>query len=250
MAVPHGSSAVLLVNGFALTGFAKSAVLTPTQDALNATVFGLTAHAKLPGLKHAAFSAEMFFDNTTTTGSWDILKGLYSGQSPGVPAPAIISFFPNGAAVAAQAELIYANTMKLDQKTVVSDLELATIDTDAEEDAADHGASLHALGAETSFAFTGTAVDNAAATTNGGVGVVHVTAIAGAAKSITFKIQHSTDNSTWIDLVASFTAITAANNSQRVEVAAGTTIRRYTRVTAADSGTTSSCTFLAAFARR
>lgn len=248
MAVPHGSSAVLLVNGFALTGFAKSAVVTATQEALDKTVFGLAAKAKVPGLKHATFSAETFFDDTSTTGSWDVLRGLYSGQAPGVPAPATISFFPNGATVGAQAEMIYANTMKLDQKIVVSDLTMATIDTEAEQDAADAGASLHALSAEVGTV-NGTAVDNGAATANGGVGTLHVTAIAGAAPSVVIKIQHSTDNSTWVDLIT-YAAATAANTSQRTEVAAGTTIRRYRRIVCTFGGTTTSITFAVAFAHR
>jgi hypothetical protein len=77
---------------------------------------------------------------------------------------------------------------------------------------------------------------------------VHTTAIAGAAPSVVWKIQHSTDNSTWADLVT-FAASTAVG-FERVEVAAGTTVNRYLRAIRTFGGTTTSITSAVAFARR
>jgi hypothetical protein len=129
----------------------------------------------------------------------------------------------------------------------VSDLVKLSIELTSQKWAVEHGVSLHDLTAEVATG-NGTSVDNGAATTNGGVGVLHVTAIAGAAPSVVVKIQHSTDASTWVDLL-SFTAATAATK-QRIEVAAGTTINRHLREVHTFGGTTSSFTFNSAFARR
>lgn len=107
----------------------------------------------------------------------------------------------------------------------------------------DGGVVLHAFAAETGTT-AGASVDNGAATENGGVAHLHASAFSGT--SVTPKIQHSDDDSVWVDLV-SFSAVSTAT-SQRVEVAAGTTVNQYLRETR--TGTFSSCSFGVAFARR
>lgn len=82
-------------------------------------------------------------------------------------------------------------------------------------------------------------VDNGVATTNGGVAVLHVSALSGTTPSGTFRIQHSVDGTTaWTDL-ATFAAETAING-QYVTVAPGTTVNRYLRAAWVISGTTPS----------
>jgi hypothetical protein len=132
---------------------------------------------------------------------------------------------------------------------VVEDLIKITMKAEAVKDAVDYGVSLHPITAETAFPFTGADVDNTVATSNGGVASVHVFAIAGAGPNVVYKVQHSTNGSVWTDLVT-FTAITAANQSQRIEVAAGTTVNRHLRTTITNGGTTTSVTGLVSFARR
>ena len=107
----------------------------------------------------------------------------------------------------------------------------------------DQGFVIHGHGAETADG-NGTAVDRVLPTssTGGMFAVLHVTAYSGLT-SAALKIQHSTDNSVWADLVA-FTSVTAVGN-QTAEVAAGTTINRYLRVVTDVTGT-GSITFLAA----
>jgi hypothetical protein len=108
---------------------------------------------------------------------------------------------------------------------------------------------LHALGAETADG-NGTVVDRGASpitpTTRGLVAAIHVTAYA-SLTSAAIKIQHSTDSSTWADLVA-FTSVTAIG-SERVKVADGTTVNRYLRVVTDVTGS-GSVTFLVAAAPR
>lgn len=79
--------------------------------------------------------------------------------------------------------------------------------------------------------FTGTALDNGASSSDGGCGVVQIGAAfaLGGYTSYTVKIQHSTDNSSWSDLIT-FTTFTAMGG----EYAAVTgTVNRYLRATAA-----------------
>jgi hypothetical protein len=93
----------------------------------------------------------------------------------------------------------------------------------------------------------GTARDGAAATSNGGIGHLHVTAFSGLTNNIV-TIEHSVDGATaWATLVT-FTTTTGLT-SERVVVAAGTTVRRYLRVVDTVTGT-GSTTRVVTFARR
>ena len=104
-----------------------------------------------------------------------------------------------------------------------------------------NGVLLHVLGADSTSA-NGTSVDNAASSANGGRANLHVTAATGTGGTV--KIQHSTNNSTWVDLVT-FTASTAA--SCQTSTVTGT-VNRYLRAISTINST-SSVTFVAGFAR-
>lgn len=242
MAIITGNQAQLLLDGFNVHQFARSFSVSPVKDIHDSSVLGTTSRTKLSGLTHATASGEFFVDDTLTSGSLDVLKSKY-----GAAVAANIAFAPAGFALGNSVVLINAHEAGLDIKAVADDLEMITLNVEAAEDGAGFGVSLHALSAETSFPITGASVDNGAATTNGGVAVLHVTAIAGASPEVEYEIQHATDGATWVALL-SFGVL--ASGVQRAEVAAGTTIRRYLRVIAIEGGTTSSVTAVAAFARR
>lgn len=100
-----------------------------------------------------------------------------------------------------------------------------------------------------SAGFTGTALDNAASSSAGGCSVVQIGSgfTLGGYTSYTVKIQHSTDNSSWSDLIT-FTTFTALG----AQYAAVTgTVNRYLRATAAlvGSGTSPSIPISVMFAR-
>jgi hypothetical protein len=93
----------------------------------------------------------------------------------------------------------------------------------------------------------GTARDGGAATANGGIAQLHVSAFSGLTNNVV-TIEHSVDGSTsWTTLVtfATYTGLT----SERVVVAAGTTVRRYLRVVDNVTGT-GSTTRQVSFCRR
>lgn len=94
----------------------------------------------------------------------------------------------------------------------------------------------------------GTGVDNLVATADGGSAHLHITTASGTSPTFDGKVQHSVDNSVWVDLVT-FTQATAAT-SQRVEVAPGTTVRRYLRAIRTIGGTSPSFTVAISFARK
>lgn len=106
----------------------------------------------------------------------------------------------------------------------------------------DTGVSLYDLAAVTAGGNGSTHTD-AAGTSNGALATLHVPACTG---TLTVKVQHSTNNSTWTDL-ATFTAATGAT-SQRVVVSG--TVNRYLRASWTLTGTGAAATFTASLARR
>lgn len=92
-----------------------------------------------------------------------------------------------------------------------------------------------------SSASDGTAVDNSASSANGGNSILQVFSLASG--TATVKVQHSTNNSTWADLIT-FTAATGVT-SEIKEVSG--TVNRYLRVNS--SGTFSNLVLAVDFAR-
>ena len=90
-------------------------------------------------------------------------------------------------------------------------------------------------------AASGTAVDNGASSSNGGIGFVQGFSLTSG--TVVTKIQHSTNNSSWTDL-ATFTSITGPT-SEIVEVSG--TVNRYIRYNL--SGTFSTLSFAMGFSR-
>jgi hypothetical protein len=93
----------------------------------------------------------------------------------------------------------------------------------------------------------GTARDLTAETTNGGVAHLHVTAYSGLTSN-DITIEHSVNGSTSWAVLVTFAQVTGLT-SERVVVAAGTTVRRFLRVVDTVVGT-GSCTRAVTFARR
>lgn len=111
--------------------------------------------------------------------------------------------------------------------------------------AVDDGVILHPLAARTTDT-NGTTVDQTAGTTAGGQGYVQCTAYSGLTNAIV-KIQHSTDGSSWSDLIT-FATITSAPTAERVALASNATVNRYVRAMVDVTGT-GSVTFFVGFNR-
>jgi len=150
--------------------------------------------------------------------------------------------FPDLATIGQPAMIVNSNIQGFDVPASVKDTVSLNIDA-MPDDGVDMGVSLHDHTAETADG-NGASVNNLAATTNGGVASLHVTAFSGLTNNI-IKVQHSTDNSIWTDLVT-FTTVTGPT-FQRSTVAG--TVNQYLRAfwDVTGSGTN---TFVVAFARR
>lgn len=89
-------------------------------------------------------------------------------------------------------------------------------------------------------ATNGTSMDDTASSAFGAQFYLEVGAFTGT--DVTVKVQHSTDNSTFTDLVA-FAQVTAGQQGQRVVVSNATTVNRYLRVATVTTGGFTSAKF-------
>lgn len=208
-----------------------------TVDMVDVTTLCVNARDYLEGQEAGTFSFGGLVD-TVLTDLWTPLNALRQDDTDDA-----VSVAPNGYAIGQQMWIAEANLTQLEYATPVGDAVTFTagFQTNGRPDL---GVSLHDVVAAETAGGNGSSVDNAALSSNGGAAVLHVTGFTGT--SVTVKVQHSTNNSTWVDLVT-FTAATAAGG-QHIEVAAGTTVNRYLRATW--SGTFSSARFAVGFARR
>jgi hypothetical protein len=239
MAFSNAQQARLLINYAHLSGVTRGFNIALTVDALDVTTLADTAKQFLPGLRSGSLSLDMLLDTGSATGSqWDTLTTWQSTN------PTTVSVFPSGLTANNIAEL--ASTLQ----TQLTDSSQPTAPLSASLTGVVDGAVEHGVVVETLQAITvdttGTSIDCGAATTNGGVAHLHVTAYSGLTSDVLI-LEHSVDNSVWATL-GTFTTVTALT-SQRLVVASGTTVRRYLRVSDDVTGT-GSITRAVTFARR
>lgn len=243
MAFVHGKGAVVLMDKYDLSAYHNDVGWTQEVDAAETTAFGATDKAYIVGLGDGKVSASGLLDTTATIGGDVAYAALMKKAVNPVLLTSPVALALGGVALMAQS---VATSYEINGKVD------GVVETKAEfqvDDGVDHGIVLAAAKSVATATTTNeTSQDGAASTANGGVGQVHVTANAHDAGTV-IKVQHSTDNSAWVDLVTFTTVATTVTTAERIEVAAGTTIRRYLRATSTTSGT-GAVVYTVAFARR
>lgn len=232
----------VMVDQFDISPFLQKVSPQRVRDFAECSDLTSTSHEYTPTLRGGLFMLDGLYRSNDIAGT--TLHEIFA-QLP--ETQLIVTGYPDTRVAGKPALLMYADAVKYTLDSVVADLVKAQIECTSQKWAVEHGISLHDLTAETGTG-NSASVDHGAATTNGGVGVLHCTAIAGAAPSVVVKIQHSETGAVWADLVIFAPAVAATK--QRVEVAAGTMINRHLREVHTFGGTTTSIIHNVAFARR
>jgi hypothetical protein len=220
------------------SGFTRGFEVAHAIDMLDTTTILDTAMQFIPGTRTGTASADFLYDTVTTAGGQAAVLNSWAGT------PQVVSAFPNGATVGSECQLILANDANVTVQSQRASVVAATIQMQP-DGLLDVGVSLSdltAISADTN----GTTVDGGAATANGGVAHLHVTAFTGLT-SDSVIVEHSTNDSVWATL-GTFTSVTGTT-SERLVIAAGTTVNRYLRVRDDVTGT-GTCTRAVAFSRR
>lgn len=239
MALVHGKEAVILLSSYAMTPYLQNVDTSAEIDIPDTTTFGNTNRQRdVVGLIDGKASMSGLWDGAA--GAADELFASLVGNATAYP----LTIGRNGIAVGAKAEMLSVRQMSYKITSPVDGVCSISVDT-AGDGGIQYGVSLHALSAETTDT-NSASVDNASGTSTGGIGHVHLTALSGSSTpTLNVKVQHSTDNSSWSDLIT-FTALTAVG-SERKTVSG--TVNRYVRSLWTMTGSSLSFTFAVAFAR-
>ena len=244
MAFVAGKDTKILVGEENLSGFFRSFDLGAEAAVLETTVFGNADRAFIVGLRNGTLSAEGYFD--AAADAIDIELQALLGQVAGEP----LTLGPEGLVVPNRAYMISGKETRYSVTAPVDGVVAASADFQA-DGGIGFGVSLHDLVAETATG-TGTIVANGASTANGGSAHIHLTAVtAVGGDTFDVTIHHSTDNFAANDvLLATFAQFTTTKTSQRIIIAAGTTIEKDVRVDFTKGGAGSpSYTFAVALTR-
>lgn len=237
MAITHGKSTKVYLNGYNLTGILNKASGDFKQDVFPTPVFGLDSRPKIYGNEDGEVKLEGWLDNAVATATVlpDAMQAAGGSH---------VAYMPDGGAFGASAHCAYGHAAEYGEPTddapnkitatieSTTGLELAKVLVPFEDMTVSENGASH---------------DNGAATANGGAAFLQVFDYDGIT-SVDVKIQHSTNDSIWADL-ATFTQVTADRACERLLVAAGTTVHRYTRAVVTIAGVGSVEVF-AAFGRK
>lgn len=238
--MPFASAQVsrLYVGLLQFSGYTKGYNLAYQSEMLDVTVLTSTSKEFIPGQESATFNVDMLLDNAATASSQFGI--LYTAKST----PQVVTLAPSGTTRGAETWQVQSNELNFNTSAAVGDVVGVTAAFQS-DGLVDPGV---VLDPETAITIdtNGTSVDNTAATSNGGVAHLHVTAYSGLTSNSVI-IEHSTNNSVWTTL-ATFTLVTGTG-SERLVIAPGTTVNRYLRIRDDVTGT-GSCTRFVSFARR
>lgn len=235
----HGKNTVLFVNGADLTRYFNEASVSQSVETAETTAFGDDDKTYITGLADGTMSGSGMFDGQA--GAVDEILSSVIGSATAD----VITVGVDGATAGRVTLSMEARQTSYEVSAPVSDVVAANIEAQA-TGGVDRGIFLAARSVVTATG-QGASEDNAAATSNGGVAYLHAT-VNSRDDASTFKVQHSTDNVSFVDL-ATFSSVSAsATSGQRVAVTG--TVYRYIRASHAPGGSSGSVTYSIAFARK
>ena len=218
--------ATVLINGYIFSTLATVYDATTSTNPVEITGFTEPVKNYIPSLYSGAMSLTMFWDKTTG-GTWDILRGLTTGNVTVLPEPYLLG----GAAIS----LPYLQSNFTPKGTVDGVIEVGQINFENTgiDLGVEYGVAL-ANGTITATT-TGTGVldvDNAAVTKQCG-GILHVWTKT-TTDTYVIKIQDSSDNISYNDLIT-FVADGKTLLSERITVPSGV-VDKYRRIVATRTG--------------
>ena len=238
----HGKNTAVFINGYDVSQYLNDITTSRQVTTAETTVYGQTVKTYISALRDGTLTAKGLWEGSTT-GVSAIFEGLTQSSTDPVVTAAV-----EGATVGTTCHMTASIETQYQIQSPIANVNQLSASFQA-DGGLDSGKLLMANSVITAATTTnGTAVDNGAASSNGGFAHIHATNNTRTGAT-TVKIQHSTDSSTWVDL-ATFTNVAIATVSgQRITVASGTTVNRYLRAVVTTTGT-GTITTSVAFARR
>jgi hypothetical protein len=239
MAFIHGKTTVVLYNGANLTSYFNEASVSNSVETAETTAFGNDAKTYITGLIDGTISATGMFDGAV--GAVDATLTATLGATDAD----VMTVMPEGATADKRTYSCAVRETSYEISSPVGDVVAANLEVQA-TGGVDTGKVIEGL---TSVSASGnsTSINNGAATSNGGVAYLHVTVNSRDGAS-TFKVQHSTDNVSFVDLATFSSVAASATGGERVAVTG--TVNQYLRSEYVPGGSSGSVTYTMAFARK
>ncbi len=232
MSFTHSKNSRICFGSSALAAYLTGVTTSSVAETADATPLDATDKTYVSGLLDSTISCSGLFEPL-----WDTPSVATFGAATNSP----VSVAPDGFATSKPVFVVAGRQVTYEVTGAVGAVVAANMNIQG-DGKFDVGVSLADL-TEVTAGGNGTAHTDAAGTSNGAVATLHVPACSG---TLIVKVQHSTNNSTWTDLVT-FATATAAT-SQRVEVAG--TVNRYLRASWTLTGVGAAATFTTSLARR
>ena len=238
----HGKSAIVLQNEFNLSSYFNEVSASRSVETAETTNFNSGgAKSYITGLQDGTLSLSGMFDGAVGAVDEEMASVI------GVNANNVITVSVTGSlAIGTRLITTGGKLTSYEVTAPVGDVVSANAEFQA-DGGVSSAISLCTLSAATATTLS-TSHDGTVSSANGGFANLHVTANT-MNVNCTFKVQHSADNSTWVDLVTFSTVATTVVTAERVSVATGTTVNRYLRASLTTAAT-GSVTYHINFARR
>lgn len=244
----HGKNTVVLAKEYNLSAYLNSVSAANAVETPETTTFSATDRSYISGHTEGTVSFEGLFDGTTngvTVGATaDGIDKILS-DALGSSTNTVMTVSNDGGAFGRRAVLLEAISTSYEVTSPLTDVVAISGGANA-NDGLEYGVWLTYDTAYTSTT-NGTAVDNSASSARGSVANLHVTTNT-RSTAVTVKVQHSTDNSVWADLIT-FASVSASTLTSERKTTTGT-VNRYVRVQVTPTAGTGSITLSVAFSRR
>lgn len=235
----HGKNTALFYNGANLTSYFNEASVSQDVETAETTAFGNDAKTYITGLKDGTLSGSGMFDGAA--GAVDeTLSGVI-----GAAAADVVTLAPDGAVAGRRSYSMAARETSYEVSSPVGDVVSISLEVQA-DGGVDRGILL-AANSSVSASGQSASQDESAATTNGATAYLHVTANTRNGAG-TYKVQHSTDNVTFVDLVTFSSVSASATGGERIAVTG--TVNQYVRSEHVPGGSTGTVTYTIALARK
>lgn len=240
MAITSGLNVRLYVQGNDLSGDANSLDGAGyTVENFDTTVLNQSAVSRVQGRSDGSISVDGFFDNASNK-----IHATFTSNSGKLPTADQIILVPFGASVGDN--MVGISSKEADYNVSQSMGSAITVSSTFSGNGVggEFGEMLTAHDDTHSSATDGTAIDNSASSASGGSGYVQIISLGSG--TVDVKIQDSSDNVTFTDLITFTSAGTSdVPTAERVEVTG--TVERYIRVST--SGTFTDAKIAVGFAR-
>ena len=250
-AFESGKGGKVLIDQYSLTSYLNSMDINRAAEAPETTTYGNNDRTYLPGgLRGGTVSLGGFWDGTSGAVDDVIQAALGSATAK------VITLGPGGLAnstsyVSDVAYLLSAFHTTYTISAPVDGIVALTVDVQS-TGGLESGYSLADLAARTTTS-AGNPIDEGGATTNGGIGHLHVTAASGTSPTLDVLIEDSTDDQAtdpaWAEVIA-FAQVSAVTKERKAATGA---VDQYVRVSWTiddETGGSPSFTFTVSWARR